>query len=403
MLTVDEALSQIRRRILPISVEEVPLTAALGRVLAVNARAETTHPPVAVSAMDGYAVRSEDCRTAPVTLRMIGTSAAGHPFAGTVGKGECARIFTGAALPNGADAIVIQEDTDAAADKITMKEMAPTGDWVRPAGLDFKAGDALLKAGRRLSARDLGLAAAMGLTWLQVRRKPRVAVLSTGDEVVMPGKPRRADQIVSSNSVALLAFAQVLGADAVSLGVAADTPDDLRAKLADARGFDFLVTSGGASVGDHDLIQSVFGAEGLDLGFYKIAMQPGKPLIFGAIGGTWLLGLPGNPVSTGVTAAIFLKAAIEAMLSIEPGPMYRAALLGGDLPANGKRQNYLRASLVFPPDGLPVASAYTRQDSSMLALFADADCLIMRPIGAPAAAAGDIVQVVPLRFAAETF
>ncbi len=403
MLSVEEALAQIRARIVPVETEEVPLADALGRVLAADALAETTHPPVTVSAMDGYALRWDDCLTVPVTLRMIGASAAGNPFTGTVGKGECTRIFTGAALPDGADAIVIQEDTDADGDAITMKESPKPADWVRPAGLDFKAGDALLKAGRRLSARDLGLAAAMGLTWLRVRRKPRVAVLATGDEVVMPGRPRRADQIVSSNSVAMTAYARVLGAEAVSLGVALDRPDDLRAKLADARGYDILLTSGGASVGDHDLVTSVFGDEGLDLGFYKIAMQPGKPLIFGTIRDTWLLGLPGNPVSTGVTSAIFVKAAVEAMLALEPGPMYIAARVGADLPANGKRQNYLRATLSYPPDDLPVATAFQRQDSSMLALFCDADCLLMRPIGAPAAKVGDLCQVVPLRFGAETF
>ena len=403
MLSIEDALDKIRAAISPIATEEIFVADALGRVLAEDVIATVSHPPQAVSAMDGYAVRAADAAKVPATLTQIGEAAAGHVFDGTIGPGQCTRIFTGGALPAGADSIVIQEDTDTDGDRITIKQAAESGEWVRPEGLDFMAGKTLLAAGRLMTARDVGLAAAAGATWIRVRRKPRIAVLSTGDEVVMPGAPRRADQIVSSNSVALIAYAQVLGAEAVSLGVAEDKPESLRARLKDAAGFDLLVTSGGASVGDHDLVQSVFGDEGLELGFYKIAMRPGKPLIFGHIGSTVLLGLPGNPVSTGVTAAIFLRAAVEKMQGLAPAPLYQAAVLGRDLPKNGRRLDFMRATLTPCEDGLPTATPFEQQDSSMLAAFADAGCLVMRGIDAPPAKMGDVVKIVTLGFSAQRF
>ncbi len=398
MLSIEEALDKIRSGITPLPTEEIFVSDALGRVLAEDVIATVSHPPQAVSAMDGYAVRAADVSDAPVNLKQIGEAAAGHKFEGEVGPGECARIFTGGALPRGADSIVIQEDTDADGNTVTIKGTPSLGEWVRPEGLDFAAGKVLLSAGRIMTARDVGLAAAAGTTWIRVRRRPRIAILSTGDEIVMPGAPMRPDQIVSSNSVALVAYAQTLGAEGTSIGIAEDRPESLRARLNDATGFDILVTSGGASVGDHDLVQSVFGDEGLELGFYKIAMRPGKPLIFGNIGGTYLLGLPGNPVSTGVTSAIFLKAAVESMLGIAPGPLYQAARLGRGLEANGKRLDFMRARLETSDSDLPTATPFERQDSSMMAAFADADCLVMREIGAPAAKAGDVVKIVPLAF-----
>lgn len=403
MLSIDEALEKIRAAISPVQSEEVFITDALGRVLVDDVVATISHPPQAVSAMDGYAVRAEDVASVSCQLKQIGEAAAGHLFEGSVSAGECVRIFTGGAVPKGADSIVIQEDTDADGDQITIKEAAKPGEWVRDKGLDFDAGKLLLPKNRMMSARDVGLAAAAGATWVRVRRKPRIAVLSTGDEIVMPGAPRRDDQIVSSNSVALVAYADVMGADATNIGIAEDNEESLKARLADAKGFDLLVTSGGASVGDHDLVQSVFGAEGLELGFYKIAMRPGKPLIFGHLGDMAMLGLPGNPVSTGVTAAIFMRAAIEEMLGLAPTPLFTAAKLGRDLGANGKRLDFMRASLTTSDSELPTATPFERQDSSMMALFSDADCLVMREINAPPAKAGDIVKVVSLGFSSHKF
>jgi len=403
MIPIEEALEKIRGAVGPVATEEIFVSDALGRVLAQDVVATVSHPPQAVSAMDGYAVRSEDVAKVPATLTQVGEAAAGHQFEGAIGPGECTRIFTGGGLPVGADAIVIQEDTEAFGDTVTMKEAAKPGDWVRPEGLDFMAGRTLLPAGRLMTARDIAVAAAAGATWIRVRRKPRVAVLATGDEIVMPGAPRRDEQIVSSNTLALVAYADVMGADAVSLGIAEDTPESLRGLLKDAAGYDLLVTSGGASVGDYDLVQSTFGEEGLELGFYKIAMRPGKPLIFGHIGATVLLGLPGNPVSTGVTAALFMRVVLERMLGLAPQPLYQAARLGRDLGPNGKRLDFMRAKLDPSADGLPTATPFEQQDSSMLALLADADCLVARDIGAPAAKAGDTVKIVPLGFSFKRF
>ncbi len=403
MLTIDQALDKIRADTPPVGTEEIFIADALGRVLAEDVEALVSHPPQAVSAMDGYAVRAADVTDVPATLTQIGEAAAGHLFAGTVGSGECVRIFTGGALPDGADSIVIQEDTAVDGASITMTEAAKPGAWVRPEGLDFKTGTVLLSAGRRLSARDLGTAAAAGVTWVRVRRKPRVAILATGDEVVMPGAPRRTDQIVSSNSIALVNYVKVLGGAGTSLGVARDTPENLRDRLRDAAGFDLVVTSGGASVGDHDLVRSVFGDEGLDLGFYKIAMRPGKPLIFGRLGGTMMLGLPGNPVSTGVTAAIFMRAALETMLDLPASPLYRAAKLGRDIGPNGRRLDFMRSELTESETDLPTVTPFERQDSSMMALFSNADCLLMREIDAPAASAGEIVKIFDLRVGSEQF
>ena len=397
MISVEDSIEAVTAGFEPVAGERIALPECLGRVLAENVAARVSHPPSAVSSMDGYAVRAADVRTVPVTLGLIGEAGAGRGFAGTVGAGETVRIFTGAPLPNGADAVVIQEDAEAVGASVTMRETTAPGRNVRPAGLDFGAGDVLLRAGRVLTARDLGLAAAMNVPWMHVRRRPRIVFVATGDEVVMPGDPLGPNQIVSSNSVALAAYIRVLGGMPIDLGTARDDPASLLATLAGAKGADLLVTTGGVSVGDYDLVSRVLGAEGLELAFHRVAMRPGKPLLFGRVRGVPVLGLPGNPVSTGVTAVIFLKAAMEVMLGIEPrGRRVAHAVLGRDLGANDLRQDYLRSALDTGPNGEMVATPFDRQDSSMMARFAAADCLVVRPPHAAAAERGDRVDVIML-------
>ena len=397
MLSVSEALARVTGGFELISSELISLSEALGRVLAEDVAARLTQPPMAVSSMDGYAVRTADLDTVPKTLTQIGKSQAGGGFEGTVGADECTRIFTGAPLPDGADAVVIQEETDADGTQISIKESVNTGAYIRPAGLDFQTGDVLLQAGKVLTARDVGLAASMNVPWLRVRRRPRVAFIATGDEIVMPGDPLGADQIISSNSLALGAFVRVLGGTPVNLGIAQDTEASLRKTLAGAKGADVLVTIGGASVGDYDLVRRVLGAEGLDLNFYKVAMRPGKPLIFGTWNGIPLLGLPGNPVSAGVTSAIFLRAAMEIMLGTGDGALRTETVrLGRDLPQNGIRQDFMRATLRHDADGQLCATPFERQDSAMMARFAAADCMVIRAPEAPAAKAGDLVLITRL-------
>ncbi len=396
MISVEDARGRILAALQPVAAETVGLSESLGRVLAEDVAARLTQPPAAVSAMDGYAVRGADVATVPVTLRQVGAIAAGTRLGRAIGPGECARIFTGAPLPDGADAIVIQEDASAEGERITVREGAPVGRYVRPAGLDFRAGDVGLKAGRVVGVRDLGLAAAMNRPWLAVRRRPRVAILATGDEIVMPGDPVGPSQIVSSNGLALAAFVRAWGGDPVSLGIAPDRAEALVAMAAGARGCDLLVTTGGASVGEHDLVRSALAPEGLALDFWQIAMRPGKPLLFGRTGEVPLIGLPGNPVSSLVCAIVFLKPALLRLLGVEASDETRPARLGCDLAANDRRQDYLRATLETAPDGALVATPFAKQDSSMLSLLAKADCLLVRAPNAPAAKAGVAVTILPL-------
>lgn len=397
MLTVAEARARIVAAFHALGVEQVSVADALGRVLAADVTARVTQPPAAVSAMDGYAVRAADLVTIPARLRVIGRAPAGEAFAGEVGAGEAVRIFTGGPVPAGADAIVIQEDTTAEGDHVVVREAAPAGRYVRPAGLDFKAGDVLLTKGRQLTARDIGIAAAMNLPWLPVTRRPRIAVLATGDEVVMPGDPIGRNQIVSSNGLSLAAFITACGGEPIQLGIAADDRSALRAMAEAAAGSDLLVTSGGVSVGEHDLVRAVLGEAGLQVDFWRIAMRPGKPLMFGRVGPTPVLGVPGNPVSTLVCATMFLRPAIDAMLGRTAGSIpEQTALLGRDLPENDNREDYLRARMSYDAQGRIVATPFEKQDSSMLSLMARADCLVVRPIRAPAIKAGAIVPIVPL-------
>lgn len=396
MIPVAEAVARVSAGFSPLPPETVVLAEALGRVLAEDVAARLSHPPLAVSSMDGYAVRTEDVAEPPATLRRIGESAAGSGFDGIVAPGTCVRIFTGAALPAGADAIVIQEDTDVSGDAVTMKSTAPKGRFVRAAGMDFAEGDVLLRAGQVLTARDLGLAASMNVPWLAVHRRPRVAVLATGDELAMPGEALRPGQIVSSNSLALCAYVRAFGGEPINLGIARDNEDSLRRMLAAGTGADLLVTIGGASVGDHDLVRKVLDGEGFALDFFRVAMRPGKPFIFGHLGPTPVLGLPGNPVSVGVTSLLYLRPAIRRMLGAPDAALPLAtAVLGVDLPANDERQDYLRARYDRAAAATTVVP-FRGQDSAMMARLAEAECLVIRAPFSPPAKAGETVEIVPL-------
>jgi molybdopterin molybdotransferase len=397
MLTVAEARARIVSAFAPLPAEQVALANALGRVLAEPVHARLTQPPFAVSAMDGYAVRAADVARVPVSLKLVGYAPAGSAYGQPIKPGEAVRIFTGAPLPEGADAIVIQEDTQATADSVLVKEGAAAGRYVRPAGLDFKRGDLGLAAGKRLSARDIGLAAAMNHPWLQVRRRPRVAILATGDEIVMPGEPVGPQQIVSSNGLALAAFFRAAGAEPIDLGIAPDNRAALQRLAAGAAGADLLVTSGGASVGDHDLVKAALGEQGMAVDFWKIAMRPGKPLMFGSIGTTKVIGLPGNPVSTLVCSLVFIRPALRAMLGEPAGDNgEETAIAGRDLAENDNREDYLRAELSRDGEGRPVATPFGKQDSSMQFLMQRAQCLIIRPVRAPALPKGSPLRILRL-------
>ena len=396
MISVEEALARLLAPLEPVPPEQVSVGDAVGRVLAEDVAARRTQPPFAVSAMDGYAVRAEDVAHVPATLRIVADIPAGAGYGGTLGPGEAARIFTGAPLPAGADAIVIQEDTERRGDMVEIREGAPRGRYVRHAGLDFGEGDVLLAAGRRLTPRDIGLAAAMNRPWLFVHRRPRVAILSTGDEIVMPGDPIGPHQIVSSNALALSAFATACGAIPVLVGNAPDDPEALRRIAAMARGVDLFVTTGGVSVGEHDLVRDVLSEEGLAIDFWQIAMRPGKPLMVGKWDRTPTVGLPGNPVSTLVCSLLFLKPALEKLsgLPAETEPP-ATARLGVALKQNDRRQDYLRARLVRAADGLVEAVPFEVQDSSMMRPLAASDCLVVRPPHAPPLPAGSMVPIIP--------
>lgn len=396
MITVEVARSRVLAGLKPNPAEVLPLGQALGRVLAEDVAARVAHPPVDVSAMDGYAVRAADLVSPAATLTIVGESAAGRPFTDTVAAGQAVRIFTGAALPAGADTVVMQEDTSRNGDAVVITVTQPAGKFIRTAGLDFTIGQPMLRAGTLVGPRQIALAAAMNVPWLAVRRRPRVAVLSTGDEIVMPGDALAPGQIVSSNGPGLAALITASGGEAVQLGIAADSRESLSAMVRAAAGCDLLVTSGGASVGDYDLVQDVLAENGMDLDFWKIAMRPGKPLMFGTLRHVPVLGLPGNPVSALVCGYLFLVPMLRVLSGL-PGTVDTvAAVLGADVRANDEREEYLRGSLARRADGALVATPFTRQDSAVVSGLAAAECLIVRPAHAPAARAGDGVTVVPL-------
>ncbi len=396
MLSVDEARDRILAGLAPLPGETVGLASAWGRVLAAPVLARVTQPPHDVSAMDGYAVRAADA-SAGARLRVVGTSPAGHPWDGMLTAGEAVRLFTGSVLPQGADTVVLQEATSAADGWVTLTEAAVPSRHIRRAGQDFPHGGVLLPAGRRLTARDIGLAASGNHPWLTVHRRPRVAILATGDEIALPGEPIPAGGIVSSNAHALAAFVLALGGEPLVLPVARDDINAIAAGADAARGADLLVTTGGASVGDHDLVQAGLGQRGMALDFWKIAMRPGKPLMHGRIGDLPVLGLPGNPVSALVCSVLFLHPALARLSGLPAAPPPSVlAKLGGPLHANDHRADHLRASLAEAADGSLIATAYERQDSAMLRLMAQAGGLILREPNAPAAGAGAAVRVIRL-------
>jgi molybdopterin molybdotransferase len=396
MLAVEEAHARIVAAFAPLPSEWVHLPAATGRVLERDLVAERDQPPGDTSAMDGYAVRAADLASGRATLRVVGSAPAGGSYEGELGPGESVRIFTGGLLPRGADAVALQENATAEGDRVRIEGSVEPGTFVRPAGLDFRRGEHALPAGRRLTARDIGLAAALNHAWLPVRRRPRIALLATGDELVRPGQALAPSQIVNSNTLALAAMVRQWGGEPLDLGIVRDTPDSLAAASGQLRGVDLVVTLGGASVGERDLVRRVLGEHGLDLDFWQIAMRPGKPLMFGRVHDVPLLGLPGNPVSAGVCAVLFVRAAICALLGLDPAPPEVPAVLGTALGANDRRQEYLRASAAWREDGRLEAAPAARQDSSMLATFARADCLIKRAPFAPAMPPGTAVSVLLL-------
>lgn len=396
LISVADARRMIVEGLGRLDIEHVPLSKALHRVLAADALAAVSHPPADVSAMDGYGLRAAD-GTLGATLSVIGAAPAGHPFVGRVGPGQAVRIFTGSVIPDGADSVLLQEDATRDGDSLRVNEAVTEGRHIRRAGQDFAAGDAVIPTGRRLTARDIGLAAAANHPWLSVHRQPRVAILATGDEIAMPGEPIPAGGIVSSNSHALAALVRALGGDAVVLPVAKDTTEAVAAVADAVHGMDLLVTTGGASVGDHDLVISGLQTRGLVVDFWQIAMRPGKPLLFGNMGAVPVLGLPGNPVSALVCAILFLLPAL-ARLSGLPGapPPVTRALAGSALKENDRRADHLRATLATDAEGRLIVTPFPVQDSAMLRRLALADALILRPPHAPSLPEGAEVPIVRL-------
>jgi molybdopterin molybdotransferase len=397
MLSVADALARVLADAKALPAADTALVDAHGRVLARDVTALRTQPPASMSAMDGYAVRATDLADVPTQLKVIGEVAAGRPFERVLGPREAARIFTGGVVPAGADTIVIQEHTTRSGDDVTVTRAATVGRNIRVEGLDFRAGEVLLKRGHRLTARDLALAAAMNHPTLPVHRRPKLALLATGDELVPPGSTPGPGQIVYSNGFALMALACSEGADVIDLGIVPDRLDDTVAAVRKAREVkaDILVTTGGASVGDYDLVQKAFGAEGMSLSFWKVAVRPGRPLMHGRLSDMQVLGLPGNPVSAFVCGLLFLVPLLRTLCGRTDIKLpTESALLGGSLPANDERADYLRAALDVDQQGRLIATAFKTQDSSMIATLSRANCLLIRDPYAPAAEPGSACSVI---------
>lgn len=398
LMPVADAYAAVLKDTAALPEEMAALNDAYHRTLSRDIAALRTQPPADMSAMDGYAVRAADA-VPGARLKVIGEVAAGRPFNATVGAGQAARIFTGGVIPAGTDAVIIQEDTARDGDIVIVSEAVAAGKNIRPAGIDFREGETGLRRGSLLTDRALALAAGMNHPQLPVHRRPRVAILATGDELVPPGTKPAPGQIVYSNVFALIALARNEGADTIDLGIARDTLESTTDAIRRARdlGVDVLVTTGGASVGDHDLVQAALKAEGVDMAFWKIALRPGKPMMHGLLGPMRVLGLPGNPVSSYVCAFLFLVPLIRALSGrTQVDHVLERAVLGRELPANDKRQDHLRARVTTGSDGVPVATTVGPQDSSLVGNLAAADALIVRLPHAPAAPAGSPCTILRL-------
>ena len=398
LMPVDEALKRIVKTARLMPIEKIKLSQGMGRILAADIKAKRDQPPFAASAMDGYALRCADCGAGTTKLKLIGVAAAGHGFKQALKQGQAVRILTGAPVPHGADTVVIQENTRVAGTVVEVLEAPILGKNIRAQGLDFLKADVLVPDKTKLGVRDIGLAAAGNGAIIRVRRKPRVVLFATGDELVLPGAIARADQIYSSNSVALGAMLEHWGAEVTNLGIVPDSMKATKAAIAKARNADMLVTTGGASVGDHDYVQEALKRSGIKIEFWKIALRPGKPLMFGTNGKLRVFGLPGNPVAALVCARLFIKPLLDAMLGVPYTDEIVQARLLSSLPANDGRQDYLRATLIVATDGQRSVQSFAKQDSSMQRNLRNADCLILRRPNALAAEVGDVVPVLILDF-----
>ncbi len=400
LLPVAEALARVVADVSLLPAEEVLIQAARGRVLATSIAALRTQPGFNASAMDGYAVRAGDAGKG-AALELIGESAAGHGYAGRIGENQAVRIFTGAPVPDGADAVVIQENTRRDGNRVIIETAARPAQNIRGRGLDFAEGAEAMTAGIVIGPRDIALAASMNHPRLPVRRRPKVAILATGDELVLPGQAVVEDQIVASNNFAIRALVEVEGGEVIDLGIASDDFPALEAAIKRARAekADILVTIGGASVGDHDLIQTALTREGMTLGFWKIAMRPGKPLLHGRLGGMHILGLPGNPVSSVVCSVLFLVPLMRTLLGRpEANLPRRKAVFAEPWPANDLREDYIRACFILDgATGIIKVAPLALQDSSLVSVLQQADCLVIRPPFAPEARPGDACEIIDLR------
>ncbi len=397
LLQVDDALARILRRAKPLASETSTLVNSHGRVLARKIVAVRDQPPFDASAMDGYALRYEDLAASP-RFTVVGTSAAGHAYKGKLRARQAIRILTGAPLPKAADTIVIQENTVRDGNTLVVSAVTPKGKNIRPRGLDFKRGDLLIPAGTRLNSRDIGLAAAGNTPKVSVHRRPRITLFTTGDELVLPGQKPRPDQIVSSNSHALEAMFRHWGANVNNFGIVRDRLKETEKAINKGLESDILITTGGASVGDHDFVRQAFKNCGIKIGFWRIALRPGKPLMFGTKRNCRVLGLPGNPVSALVCARVFIKPLINILLGLPAQDEHALARLASPLPENDSRQDYIRATLSRSSDGTWIAQPYTLQDSSMQRTLRESGCLIIRKPHAPEALAGETVKILVLDF-----